>query len=65
MGPATLFAIFVGFMVVIGGITVAAMLLPRPSRSCPRCTRRVLLTAARCRNCGYRFAPEARDRYVR
>jgi predicted amidophosphoribosyltransferase len=61
----SVFAVIIGFMVLLGGIGAAAMFLPRASRECPRCTRRVLLTAPRCRNCGYRFAPEGRDRYVR
>jgi hypothetical protein len=52
-------------MVLMGGIGIAAASLPRPTRACPRCTRRVLLTAKRCRNCGYRFTPDGSDRYVR
>jgi hypothetical protein len=61
----SLLAIILGFMALMGGIGLAAGLLPRPSRGCPRCTRRVLLTAKRCRNCGYRFTPDGSDRYVR
>jgi len=61
----TVFAVIIGFMLVLGGIGAVSMLMPRPTRECPRCTRRVLLTAPRCRNCGYPFAPDGRDRYVR
>jgi predicted amidophosphoribosyltransferase len=45
---------------------VIAALLPRPSRECPRCGRRVPLTAPRCRRCKYQLAPDGSlPRYMR
>ncbi len=66
MSPTLLFAVIIGFMVAIGITAAASLFLRRPSRSCPQCTRDVALTAPRCRNCGYAFAPEGgQSRYVR
>lgn len=62
----SLFAVVIGFMVVIVGLAVVAAFLPRPSRECPNCGRKVPLTAPRCRRCGYRFAPDgSMSRYIR
>ena len=66
MGPGVLFAVILGFMLVIGLSAAASMFLRRPSRPCPRCTRDVALSAPRCPRCGYQFAPEGgKSRYVR
>ena len=62
----SLFAIVIGFMVVIVAFGIAAWFLPRPSRECPECGRDVAQTAARCRQCGYKFAPDGSlSRYIR
>jgi predicted amidophosphoribosyltransferase len=60
------FAIVIAFMAVLVVFAVVATLLPRPSRECPKCGRRVPLTAPRCRHCQYQFAPDGSlPRYMR
>lgn len=62
----SLFIIILGFMGVVVAFGIAAWFLPRPSRKCPQCEQDVALTAARCRNCGYQFAPDGSlSRYIR
>ena len=59
-------AVVVGFMAVLVLFALIAALLPRPSRECPKCGRRVSLTAPRCRRCNYQFAPDGSlPRYMR
>jgi predicted amidophosphoribosyltransferase len=54
------------FMAVLVLFAVIAALLPRPSRECPKCGRRVPLTAPRCRWCKYQLAPDGSlPRYMR
>jgi predicted amidophosphoribosyltransferase len=52
------FVALIAFMLVILAFGIAAWFLPRPSRTCPKCEEDVDLTAPRCRNCGYQFAPD-------
>jgi len=58
--------IVLAFMAVLVLFALIAALLPRPSRECPKCGRRVPLTAPRCRQCNYQFAPDGSlPRYMR
>ena len=59
------FAVIIGFMVLMGGIAALSWLLPQPVRPCPECEQDVRLTARHCRNCGYRFGPDGKARWVR
>jgi predicted amidophosphoribosyltransferase len=60
------FAPLIAFMAILVVFALIAALLPRPSRECPKCERRVPLTAPRCRRCGYQFAPDGSlPRYMR
>jgi predicted amidophosphoribosyltransferase len=59
-------AIVIGFMAVLVVFAVIAALLPRPSRECPQCGGRVPLSAPRCKQCRYQFAPDgSQPRYTR
>jgi predicted amidophosphoribosyltransferase len=61
----TLAAVLV-FMGVLIFFALIAALLPRPSRECPKCGQRVPMTAPRCRQCKYQFAPDGSlPRYMR
>jgi hypothetical protein len=59
-------AIVIGFMAALALFAVIAALLPRPSRECPQCAGRVSLSAPRCKQCKYQFAPDgSQSRYSR
>ena len=59
-------AVVLAFMGVLVLFALIAALLPRPSRECPKCGRRVPLTAPRCRRCNYQLAPDGSlPRYMR
>jgi len=53
MSPAEIY-----FAVLLAAVLICLLAMRfagHPTRSCPKCTSRVRLTAKRCRNCGYRF----------
>jgi predicted amidophosphoribosyltransferase len=58
--------VVIAFMGVLVLFALIAALLPRPSRECPKCGGRVPLTAPRCKQCSYQFAPDgSQPRYMR
>ena len=53
MDPTTLYLALCGFAVFIGVAAIAAA--KGPTRECPQCGERVVMTARKCRTCQFQF----------